>query len=125
MKIPLHINNLRLHYCINLNTKTTAHTIITKSRQTPIIHLFTTTCPYNHKNNTNFLKTNFIFSFVTTKEQKPSHLILSCPRILLFSKVVGNILTVSHNMVGGTLQIGTSVHEPPAHPCVKMFPKVL
>ena len=95
--------SLCLHSRINLHTKTTAHTIIKKSWQTPIMHIFTTTSLHNHMYNTHSLKTKFIISFITKKEQKLSHLILSCPRISIFGEMVGNPLTASQHMVWGTL----------------------
>ena len=78
-KIPPHVNRLRLHYRINLHTKTTTHAIIQKSRKTSIINIFTDTYPYNHTYNTHSLKTQ-IYHFIHYKPStKSSHLILSCP----------------------------------------------
>ena len=79
-----------------------------------IIHPFTTNYPYNHTYNTHSLKTE-IYHFIHRKTKtESSHLILSCPDMSLFGKVVGNHLTVSHNIVGGTLLDGTSVPNVPA-----------
>ena len=105
-KIPPHVNNICLHSHINLHTKTTAHTIVQKSYQMPIIHLFTTTSPYNHTYNTHSLKTkiyNFIHNY---PKSKSPHLILSCTDISISGNVVGNPLMTSQN-------IGNSGPEPP------------
>ena len=80
-----------------------------------IIHPFINTSPYNHTYITHSLKTD-IYHFIHRKTRiESSHLILSCPDMSQFVKVVGNPLTASHNIVGGTLIDGTSVSHVPAH----------
>ena len=58
---------------MNLYTKTTTHTIIKKSLQTPSIHIFNATSLHNHAYNTHFLKTD-IYHFI---HYKPSTKIIA------------------------------------------------
>ena len=106
-KSPPYVKYLRLHSRINLHTKTTTRTItqeVLQNAQHTSLHYYVSVQTYAQYS---FAQENNLSFYSSQTKHKSSHLIFSCPNISLSSKVVGNPLTVSQNIVGVNLLLGT------------------